>query len=202
MGQVLHHGTSAASRDGDAAAANGGVMIAREDLTPDEIEIERQTMLIEEQDRWWAASPKDAVEYLETKIWRCDLKALRHYHDTGRPFDQTDDTVTLSLDAARLLLDCARKGMHKGQGRRRPSLSRWDRKIRDGWFAWARRRKAKLIDTRDSSILDDHGRPSAAKAEEKAAEETRQFAHDRNGLNLATNTILWPCVVVKFSRDL
>jgi hypothetical protein len=166
-------------------------MTAGEYLTPEEIEIERQTMLLEQQDRWWATSRKNAVEYLDNQIYRRDYRALRYYNRTGRPFDQTDDTVTLPHDAARLLLDCARKGMRKGKGNQ--PLSHDDRRIRDSIIAWARRRKAKLIATNDPSILVEvrgHSRPSAAKAEAKAAREASDYGWDHYGVRLAVNTII------------
>jgi hypothetical protein len=168
-------------------------MTAREYLTPDEIEIERQTMLLEQQDRWWATSPKNAVEYLEYQIFRRDLQAHKYQHYNGRPSDQIDDTVTLPLDAARLLLDCARKGMRKGRGKGNQPLSREDRRIRGLIFDFGRRRKAELIAARHPSILvgpDDNPRPSAAEAEAKAAEDARKHGFDHYGVALAKSTII------------
>jgi hypothetical protein len=136
---------------------------------------------IEKPNRWYAARPKDAVEYLELEILRHDHSAHRHLRDIGQPEDQTDATVTLPLDVARLVLACAQKGMRKGQGRRRPALSHMDRVTRAGIVAWARHRKAELIAAKDPSILIN-GRPSAAEAEKKAAKEACQFAIDRDGL--------------------
>jgi hypothetical protein len=137
---------------------------------------------IEDQTRWWADSPKDAVEYLEYLIFRCDLAAQEYHHYTGRTLDQSDATVPLPLDAAAVR---ARQGMRKGMGPGRQRLSHDDRRIRDLIIHHARRRKAE----RQAELRGE--KLTVAKAEELAAEDARQYACDHHGLYLAADTILW-----------
>jgi hypothetical protein len=150
--------------------------------------------------RWvWGRSPQQAVEYLEREIGQVldqSDDAIRRYLAEQQgiyPDRLADLTITLPLYTAYLVLECARKGMRKGQGRGNIPLSHDKRVARKNIIAWAKRRKAKLIATRHEDILvgpSDHQRPSAAKAEAKAADEASDFGWDRHGVRLAVNTII------------
>jgi hypothetical protein len=132
---------------------------------------------------------KDAVEYLYFEIFRRDLAAQRYQR---RARDQSEETVTLPLDVARVVLDCAQRGMRKGTGRGGQRLSHRDRTIRDGIIAWAKWRKDELVG----------GGERAGKAEELAADEARQFRR-RTLQSASRHQHHHPrhAVVVKFGRD-
>jgi len=152
--------------------------------------------------RWWrGGSPQDAVEHLERQIGQIlDQQpddAVRRYLAEQQgivPVDRLADlTVTLPLWMAYLVLECAQRGLRKGQGRGNIPLSQDERNNRKAIVAWARQRKAELIATRHPSILvgpHDHRRPSAAKAEAKAADDARKYGFDRYGVSLAKSTII------------
>jgi hypothetical protein len=150
--------------------------------------------------RWvWGTSPQQAVERLERQIGQVldqsdDDGAVRRYLAQQRglvPVDQLAAlTITLPLATAYLVLECAQRGMRKGQGRGNIPLSEDERHNREDIIAWARRRKAELIATRHPSILNDHGRPSATEAEAKAAEEASDYGFDRYRVRPAKSTII------------
>jgi hypothetical protein len=118
----------------------------------------------------WAADRQSAVEFL-------DLAVIRH----RRP-NASDARIKLPLDVARLVLDCAKLGLHKGQGRRRPPLTHGDKLRQQAIAAWCKRRKAKL-----------HGAgmkmTGANSAEDQALEDARDFASKRYNMNLSIKTL-------------
>ena len=85
----------------------------------------------------------------------------------------------MPIEVARAILDCALKGMHKGQGKRRPRLSHGDKLRRQAIIAFARKRKSELQASGMTTI----------DAEYQAAEEARVLAKDRYSLKLAVQTI-------------
>jgi hypothetical protein len=101
----------------------------------------------------------DAVEWLEAQIIRA-----RH---------RSADHVGLSLPEAQLILAAAKAGQHKGQGRRRAPDTRGDRVRKQAIVAWAKRRHGELLATETMAPWD---------AEQKAAEEAAELAHQRYGL--------------------
>jgi hypothetical protein len=128
------------------------------------------------------ASGRDAVEYLAHQIFRRNVAAQRHQRYGGRARDQSEDTVTLPLDVARLVLACALKGMHKGMGRGSLSLSRDDRLIRDSIVAWTRRERKRIAQAERKSLEEVEG---------KAAKRGSAYALHRFGIKRAADTILY-----------
>jgi hypothetical protein len=117
---------------------------------------------------------KDAVEYLDHQIFRRERYS-------GRKLDQSGATVTLPLDVARVVLDCARLGMRKGMGRGSPPLSYDDHLIRDSIVAWTRG-EAKRIAKAERKSLEE--------VEPKAAKRGHAYARDRFGVKYAASTIV------------
>lgn len=116
---------------------------------------------------WWA-DRKTAVELLQTMI--------RMHRN---PTDPTAK-IALPIEAARVVLECAKAGMHKGQGRGRPRDSHGDKARKNAIASWAKERQRKL---------HEQGKTNE-EAQRQAAEEAREFAHERYGKNLAINTII------------
>ncbi len=114
---------------------------------------------------------QDAVDFLELEIFG---KTRR------RPVDETTVSISLPLPLARLVLDCAKDGLHKGQGRRRPALSRADRLRRQNIYHEARCIYQKLR---------AEGRPASEATKLQAAEQARQYGDRRYGMNIAVKTI-------------
>ena len=126
----------------------------------------------------WAVNRQNAVDYLALQIYRREFYAKRG----GRTPDEADETVTLPLDIARLVLAAAQAGVHKGRGKGGVRLTHPARNRRDGIILWAKARKAELM-------KKNKGMP-ASTAEEKAAEEAHAFAWERYRIALAESTII------------
>jgi hypothetical protein len=99
------------------------------------------------------------------------------------PTVPADTMISLPFDAAVLILDCARQGLRKGQGRGGRRLTRYDKKHRLGIVSWAKRRKAELL-AEQRRAEDRSGRrgrrpSSSADVELQAAEEASTFARER-----------------------
>src|SRR5262245_12833809 len=82
----------------------------------------------------WAPTRANAVDFLGTRITRADLAI-------GRGMYAETLEVKLPLHIARLVLETAKAGVHKGQGRKRPSLTWLMKKRRQAMILWARKRK-------------------------------------------------------------
>lgn len=98
----------------------------------------------EDDEDWWPLDRPSAVELLRSAVHRYEagLKA-----SWASPI-YTDDgmlSVRLPIGVWKLILDCALKGMHRGQGRHRPPLSRGDKIQREAIYAGARNRKKQLM---------------------------------------------------------
>jgi hypothetical protein len=117
---------------------------------------------------------QNAVDFLELEI--LEKKRWRR----GQPFDETTVSITLPLPVARIVLACAKDGLHKGQGRRRPALTRGEHLRRQNIYYEARRIYHQLR---------AEGRPATEDTKEQAAEEARVFGNERYGLNIAAKTI-------------
>lgn len=117
----------------------------------------------------WAGDRQSAVEVLRIEIARREARG-------------SETEITLPLEIARLILECAKKGVHKGQGRGRPRDSRGDKLKKQAIVSWALERKAKLHEQGIKAT-------GANSAEDRAAEEARVLASERYGLSLAVTTI-------------
>jgi hypothetical protein len=121
----------------------------------------------------YAADRESAVEWLESE--------LRFVDRTKEGAPASEYSVSLPYDVAVLVLDCARQGLHKGQGRggnrRRGRFSEL-RRMAVIW--WAKSRKAELVATAGKTSIE---------AEIQAADEASDFARERYGLKLAAETI-------------
>jgi hypothetical protein len=122
----------------------------------------------------WPMDRHNAVEILGVR-----LAQLRRNSAPG-----TEDLVSISLRFREweLLHECAKNGVNKGQGRKRPAATRGDKLRKGAIICFARDRKIKLVE----AGLKATGSNSA---EDQAAEEARQLGNDRYGLNLSVNTI-------------
>ena len=60
---------------------------------------------------------------------------------------EKQETITLPVFAAKVLLSCARDGQHKGQGRRRPPDSQTVRIMKRSVGQWTRQREEELVMT-------------------------------------------------------
>ena len=140
MAAWAHICTSAPNRSGECrAVAGGGGSVVMSDENP------------------WAQNRQNAVEYLRHQIFRRDLTAKRHQKRTGEVFDQTDDAITLPLDVARLVLDCAEAGKYKGQGKGGKLLSYFAGKRRDAVIVFGKGRKAELYEAAIHGIRKENG---------------------------------------------
>jgi hypothetical protein len=92
---------------------------------------------------------------------------------------RTDDEVSLTLPVARLLLDCARKGLHKGEGKGGIPHSR-DKQFRRGNIY--NRARMNYQELRARGVLPDQ-------AKDEAAEEARLWGDERYNIDLSVNTI-------------
>jgi hypothetical protein len=92
-----------------------------------------------------------------------------------------EETVTIPIFAAKVLLVCARDGQHKREGRRRPRDTQHARLAKLAAVHWARRRKAELV----AGGIKATG---ANSAEDQAAEEARELLSKR-GVKLKVETI-------------
>lgn len=91
---------------------------------------------------------------------------------------RTDDEVSLTLPVARLLLDCARKGLHKGEGKGGIPHSR------DKQF-----RRFNIYNRARTNYQNRARGVSPDQAKDEAAEEARQWGVKRYNINLAVSTI-------------
>jgi hypothetical protein len=120
----------------------------------------------------YAADRESAVEWLESEL---------RFVDRTRRAPASEYSVSLPYEVAVLVLDCARKGLRKGEGRggnRR--LGRFSKLRRMAVIWWAKSRKAELVATTGGTSI---------KAENQAAEEASDFARERYRLKLAAETI-------------
>jgi hypothetical protein len=120
----------------------------------------------------YAADRESAVEWLESELRFVDRTRLR-------TAPASEYSVSLPYDVAVLVLDCARKGLRKGQGRGGRRLGRFSNLWRMAPIWWAKSRKDELVATGMTSI----------EAENQAAEEASDFARERYRLKLAAGTI-------------
>jgi hypothetical protein len=114
------------------------------------------------------------VEWLEIQVLRSP-----HYQQASTPDAKV--TITLPLYEWEHIVAAAKSGLHKGQGRGRPTDSRWQRNRKRKIAMWARGRKDQLI----ASGMKATGTNSA---EDQAAEEARVLALDF-GVYVAASTI-------------
>jgi hypothetical protein len=136
----------------------------------------------------YAADRESAVEWLQSE--------LRFVDRTTKGAPASEYSVSLPYDVAVLVLECARKGLRKGQGRggnrRRGRFSQL-RRMAVIW--WAKSRKAELVAEAEQQRAEQRQsrrarRPSSrADLELEAAREASDYAHKRYGLNLAVGTI-------------
>jgi hypothetical protein len=119
----------------------------------------------------WASDRRSAVAVLEMEIARRNARG-------------SENAVSLPLDIARLVLECAKAGMHKGQGRRRPHDGYAVKQQKKAIAAYAKQRKAELFATLKYST-----KTGANSAEDQALKEAVDFARERYGILLGTNTI-------------
>lgn len=108
---------------------------------------------------------QDAVDFLEREI---DKTTRRR-----------QPVVTLPLSVARLVLACAKQGVHKGEGRKGVELTRSDRLRRNNIYNRART---------NYHTFRARGVP-AADAKNDAIAEARQFGIERYGIDMAASTI-------------
>jgi hypothetical protein len=116
---------------------------------------------------WDAAS---AVEWLELLL-ECDEDC-----------NDNPETVTLPREVARLVLECAKRGMRKDQGRRGVALSETNRMCQEEIIEWARERKDAL-----RAASPDM---KATEAASQAAEEASRLLRQRYSMNLSPSTIM------------
>ena len=92
-----------------------------------------------------------------------------------------------------LLIQSAKRGMHKGRGKGRRADFYFIKRLKESISDWAKHRQREL---HAQGIRN-------SEAKERAAEEARVLAHERYGLNLATNTIMAAMEKIPIiSRDL
>jgi hypothetical protein len=118
-----------------------------------------------------------AVELLDFELFRATVLTPKR---TGKQIAD-DATVTLPIDVARLVLDCAQKGLRKGEGRGARRHTRDEQLQRQGIVAWARQRK-KRLQAADNTL-------TAVEAELQAAEEAQTLARKRFSIRLAADSI-------------
>jgi hypothetical protein len=123
----------------------------------------------DDEPRQWAVDRQSAVEVLRIEIAKKRARG-------------SNAEITLPLEIACLIHEAAAFGLHKGQGRKRPRDSRGDKLKKQAIVSWGRLRKAELhaqgMNTTGANSAEDH-----------AAEDARQHAHERYGINLAASTI-------------
>jgi hypothetical protein len=145
----------------------------------------------DDQDWWLPLDRPSAVELLQS--------ALLRYVSWRSPI--TDDpmfSVRLPIEVWRIILDCALKGMHKGEGRHRPPLTHGDKVRREAIYAFAGKRareEKELLAKRQKELLAK--RQIAAEGEittteeceQKAAKEAQDLAQERYNWKVSISTI-------------
>jgi hypothetical protein len=166
---------------------------------------------------WWPLDRPSAVELLQSALLRHEAGLKKA--SWGAPI--TDDgtvSVRFPIEVWRVILDCALKGMHKGQGPSRPPLSRGDKVRREAIYADARKRKKELmalrqlllsinrdLAARNISASDARKRKNELLAkykiteegkvtttedcEQQAAEEAQELGETRYAIKLSVSTI-------------
>jgi hypothetical protein len=119
-------------------------------------------------DDWSQVDAQDAVELAEI-VYAVNLARQAE----GRP------RVALPLTVERQVLECAKRGMYKGQGRHRP---------RDSYLKTRLKEAIAGLGIDRQQELNEQGMKNP-EAQDKAAEEARAYVYDRHRLNLAANTI-------------
>jgi hypothetical protein len=119
-------------------------------------------------DRDYWDDPASAVDLLE-------LHLLDFFEDEN----PNRETVILPRDAARIIFELAKKGLHKGRGRRGVSLSEVDKMRQECLIEWAKDRKAELQTTNNMS---------AVQATLQAAVEAKQLC-DHYGMKRALKAV-------------
>jgi hypothetical protein len=120
---------------------------------------------------------KSAVEYLEEEIQWLQEEARANSEDVN------ELEVTLPMEVAKLVLECAEAGKRKGQGRKGRPPDKDLVEAQNAWVVeWARERKADLVH-------DGMKATGANSAHDQAAEEASTLAYKLFGLNLSVGTI-------------
>jgi hypothetical protein len=120
----------------------------------------------DDKDYW---DPESAVDLLELH--------LLGFFDDENP---DRETIIFPRDAARIILELAKKALHKGRGRRGVPLSEVDKMRQECLVEWARDRKAEL-QADDPNI-------SAVQATLQAAAEAKQLC-DHYGMKRALKAV-------------
>ena len=125
-------------------------------------------IIVDMLDGWDKVAPQDAVELAE----------IVHAVNVRRRADGREP-VALPLTVERRLIECAKRGMQRGQGRKgRPRKSYAEELLREAIVSLAKERKDDLVATGMRAT-------GTNSAEDRAAEE----ASERYGLNVAATTI-------------
>ena len=124
---------------------------------------------------WWT-KPANAADFLEVEIIRREDPDFGVADDWASGVDDYD-VVKLPLPIARVLLDCARRGVPRKRGRQPDSFLRNSRK--ETFALLARLYKDKLVRNR---------RMTAENAEQEAAEKFAALLYRAHGINIAPPT--------------
>lgn len=119
-----------------------------------------------------------AVELLEQQIDFAEL--------------EKEETITLPVFGAKVILSCARDGQHKGQGRRRPRDTQMDRLAKRAVVGWACKRQDELV----AAGL------KTSRAKDQAATEAQANFGKRTGLSAPEIRRRMAASNPNFSRDL